>query len=222
MGSAGKSLSPCARSGPAPKSAPPGSPPVVKVLEVGALPRDPAHALSLAREGSLACERLAGDASDRAFSRVRFREGTAPPTAILVRGAAPPFVETARLLRGVGVPVPEIFAEDEGAGLVVEEDFGDTLLEEAAAGDRAGVADRYRALVDLLLSLQRRLPRPLPPGSDAPLALRRAFDAATFERELRVFEEHLWTGHLGARPRGEEVGAFRAFARGLEIGRAHV
>ncbi|MGH7149298.1 MAG: aminoglycoside phosphotransferase family protein [Planctomycetota bacterium] len=194
----------------------------VQPRSAGIVPADPAMALALAREGTLACERLAGDASDRAFFRIRFAEGGSPATAILVRGVEAPFVETARLLREVGVPAPEIYAEDEPEGLVVEEDFGDLLLEEAArpatpVGGRkgAGVADLYRDLVDGILAMQRHLPRRLKPDPGAPLALRRRFDAATFERELRVFEEHLWRGHLGARPTEEELSAFRGHARTL-------
>ncbi len=190
-------------------------------LPAGTVPGDPSSALALAREESLACERLAGDASDRAFFRIRFPGGSSPTTAILVRGVEAPFVETARLLREVGVPTPEIYAEDERAGLVVEEDFGDLLLEEAArpvspvGGRGSVVADIYRDLVDGILAMQRHLPRRLKPDPGAPLALRRRFDAATFERELRVFEEHLWRGHLGARPTDEELAAFRSEARAL-------
>ncbi|HET6201859.1 MAG TPA: phosphotransferase [Planctomycetota bacterium] len=184
----------------------------MKASSTALLPRDPREALALAREGTLPCERLAGDASDRTFWRIRFA-GEAR-TAILVRGAEFPFVETARLLRGAGVPAPEIHAEDPVCGLVVEEDFGDTLLEEAATGQPREVPSRYRALVDLLHAMQARFPR-RSEAEAAPLALRRAFDAATFERELRIFEEHLWKGHLGARPTEEETCAFRAHARRL-------
>ena len=69
---------------------------------------------------------LAGDASFRRYHRVH-RNGTgavlmdAPPDREDVR----PFVRMARHLLDLGLSAPAIFAADEGAGLLLLEDFGD-------------------------------------------------------------------------------------------------
>ena len=73
-------------------------------------------------------EPLAQDASFRRYLRLT----GGPRPAVLMDAPPPedvrPFVRIARHLAGIGVSVPEIFAADEAAGLLLEEDLGDDLL----------------------------------------------------------------------------------------------
>ena len=154
------------------------------------------HGYAIAR-----AEPLAQDASFRRYLRLR---GGARP-AVLMDAPPPedirPFVRVARHLVGVGVSVPEIFAADEAAGLLLEEDLGDDLLSSliCTMADRAPL---FEAAVDTLVAVQRATPpRDLPAwdaatmaitalatlfdwwwpamfGSDAPDAARRDFAAA--------------------------------------------
>ena len=154
------------------------------------------HGYAIAR-----AEPLAQDASFRRYLRLR----GGPRPAVLMDAPPPedirPFVRVARHLAGIGVSVPEIFAADEAAGLLLEEDLGDDLLSSliCTMADRAPL---FEAAVDTLVAIQRATPpRDLPAwdaatmaitalatlfdwwwpamfGSDAPDAARRDFAAA--------------------------------------------
>ena len=80
--------------------------------------------MDMARRGR---EPLAQDASFRRYLRLT----GGPRPAVLMDAPPPedirPFVRIAGHLAGIGVSVPEIFAADEAAGLLLEEDFGDDL-----------------------------------------------------------------------------------------------
>jgi len=81
---------------------------------------------------------MAGDGSSRRYHRLRGPEGI---TAI--GGVGPDreenraFLSFSASLRSAGLPVPEIYAADEGAGVWLEEDLGDTTLFDAIEEARA-------------------------------------------------------------------------------------
>ena len=162
-------------------------------------------------------ERLAGDASDRRFFRA------VPPRApsrVLVVHDQPidpetlPLIRVAELFRRLPVPVPVVHGAHAALGIVVVEDLGDTMLEEAAvtlpAAERSA---RYREAVEIVASIQqggRRLA-----GSGAgPFGL--AFDVAKLTQELNFFVEHFVAGFRGRTPtagaRRALDGEFRALA----------
>jgi len=153
-------------------------------------------------------ERLAGDASDRRFVRV---VPPGAPSRVLVVHEQPidpetlPLIRVAELFRRLSVPVPIIHGAHAALGIVVVEDLGDTMLEEAAVMapvDERGA--RYREAVEIIASIQqggRRLA-----GSDAgPFGL--AFDVAKLTQELNFFVEHFVVGFRKQTP---TAGARRA------------
>ena len=165
-------------------------------------------------------ERLAGDASDRRFVRVI---PPAAPSRVLVVHEQPidpetlPLIRVADLFRQLPVPVPAVHGAHAALGLVVVEDLGDTMLEEAAATLPAVERSaRYREAVEIIVSIQqggRRLA-----GSGAgPFGL--AFDVAKLTQELDFFVEHFVAGFRGqaltAEARSALDNEFRALTAGM-------
>lgn len=107
-------------------------------------------------------EPLAQDASFRRY--LRLSGGPAP--AVLMDAPPPedvrPFVMIAGHLRAIGVAAPEIFAADEAAGLLLEEDLGD----EPVAQERLALSDLIAA-ADVLVAIQHAAPPPNLPVWDA-------------------------------------------------------
>lgn len=106
--------------------------------------------------------KLAGDASDRSYERLR-RGGQ---TAVLMD--APPgkgddpadFTRIARHLRQIGLSAPEVLAEDLTTGFLLLEDLGDGLLSRRLAEDPALELPLYALAIDVLQHLQSH---PAPP-----------------------------------------------------------
>lgn len=140
-------------------------------------------------------EPLAADASDRRFVRVVPPGGPSRVLVVHERSIDPetlPLIRVAELFRQLPVPVPVIHGADAALGIVVVEDLGDTMLEDAAATLPAVERGaRYREAVEIVAAIQqggRRLA-----GSEAgPFGL--AFDVAKLTQELRFFVEHFVAG----------------------------
>lgn len=152
--------------------------------------------------------RLPGDASNRTYYRLSWREGGALRSFILmvlaepegfkaseeaVSGAASsmtelPFINIQRHLRACKAPVPEIVFYDPKAGWLLLEDMGETLLSDAVQGlGKEGLLAYYRKAIDALLALQwEATPIPTPPT----IAHGRAFDQALFVWEFDHFIEY--------------------------------
>ncbi len=131
--------------------------------------------------GAARAERLAQDASFRRYLRLI----GGPRPAVLMDAPPPenirPFLRIGAHLAGIGISVPEVFAADEEAGLLLEEDLGDCLLSSwpgltrPSAHWRPGVDgrvkpshdDAMRAAVDTLIAIQRATPPPDLPRWDA-------------------------------------------------------
>lgn len=112
--------------------------------------------------------RVAGDASQRRYDRVRRENGSsailmdAPPeTGEDVR----PFIQIAQHLQEIGLSAPEIFARDPQRGLLLIEDFGDALFAKLMTEDPVREEPLYRAAVDVLCVLQKH-PHPDLPTCD--------------------------------------------------------
>jgi hypothetical protein len=117
----------------------------------------------LARNGyaAAAAEPVAQDASFRRYLRL-----IGGPRPAVLMDAPPPedimaFVTIGRHLAEIGVSVPLVFAADEGQGLLLEEDFGDTSVAQLIGNSAA--PEVFDAIVDTLVVLQRAAPpRDLP------------------------------------------------------------
>ena len=139
--------------------------------------------------------RLAGDASDRRFVRV-IPPGA--PSLVLVVHDGPidpdtlPLIRVAELFRQLPVPVPVIHGADAALGIVVVEDLGDTMLEDAAgtlpAVERKA---RYQEAVEIIAAIQHGGHRCGGSGA-GPFGL--AFDVAKLTQELAFFVEHFVAG----------------------------
>ena len=156
--------------------------------------------------------RLKGDASTRRFYRI-FPPGG--PPLILMLYPEPIDWETSPLrgnhehLEAVGVPVPRISCVEPERGIVLLEDLGDTTLQAALLSDSS--LDRralYREAIDIILLIQDRGTRELPPDA---VARSWALDGEKLLWELEHFFTHFVLGYRGARPDSEEQALFHSF-----------
>jgi aminoglycoside/choline kinase family phosphotransferase len=140
---------------------------------------------------------LAADGSTRQYFRLVW---DAERTAI---GAIGPdrdenraFLAFAKVFRGAGLPVPEVHAEDQDAGVWLEEDLGDTTLFQALSAARAASGDEEfpADIVPLYRRVLAILPRFQVEGHrvvDYRLAYpRRAFDRQSIRWDLNYFKYH--------------------------------
>ena len=106
------------------------------------------------------------------------------------------FLSFAGAFRGIGLPVPEIYAEDQEAGVWLEEDLGDTTLFKALSAARiASGPDKFPPdIVPLYRKVLAILPRFQVEGHrvvDYRLAYpRRAFDRQSIRWDLNYFKYH--------------------------------
>ena len=142
---------------------------------------------------------LTGDASDRRYFRVLFREE--PPRVLAVHPGpidfdALPFVNVARLLSSMPVPVPRILDHSRELGIIALEDLGDvTLQAHVGAASAAEHAALYREAVALITTIQHR-GRELESSHYVPYNV--AFDVEKLTWELRFFTKHFLEAYRGA------------------------
>lgn len=164
-------------------------------------------------------EKLAGDASTRLYYRVGLATGG---TRILAIHPEPfdasdnPFLEAQALFRELTVRVPHVFEVFGPKGLMVLEDLGDELLQNAVEERPGEKRAWYRGAVDILARLQSRA-RDLPKQRHRALSF--GFDEGKFYDELVFFRAHFLEGLRGARPdTGDKQSldeSFEALAREL-------
>lgn len=138
--------------------------------------------------------RLAGDASNRAFFRVSYRNS--PSVVVMAYQDSVPgddeiFLEAQRFLRNLELPVPAVYAHHAQEGIVVLEDLGDDLLETVVGrSDETQVARLYKKAVDLLLTM-RQATMKLNSGCRA---FQLAFDQEKLIQEMDFFMVHFVRG----------------------------
>ncbi|MFY9269177.1 MAG: phosphotransferase [Candidatus Manganitrophaceae bacterium] len=154
---------------------------------------------------------LTGDASNRTYHRISWKEnGTTRSLVLMVMAAPerfkaseeavsgvsapmtePPFINIQRYLYSAGVAVPEIFFHDERRGWLLLEDLGDITLadeiRERAGGDETALRRLYERAIDTLLVIQLK---GTPSSSSGCLAHHRAFDQPLFLWEFDHFLEY--------------------------------
>lgn len=162
--------------------------------------------LSTAPEFRGEVERLVGDASNRAYFRVRRPAGADDVILALLPEPfsvdALPFLDTGRLLEALDIRVPRVLATAGESGVLVLEDLGDELLQDAVAGASPTETRKlYRGAIDVLARLQRGAGEL---DEQDYSALRTRFDADKFVWELEFFREHFLEGHLGRTITDEE------------------
>lgn len=156
-------------------------------------------------------ERLAGDASNRSYYRVRLKEAGAdceglssvvlmklnqPDTRIVSEEISTisrtfnelPFINILRHLHLCELNVPRLYHYDESRGFLLLEDLGETILEEKVKGkERKTQRKYYRKAIDELLKLQLRGTRR---RNIHCFAFRQAFSTRLFMWEFEHFLEY--------------------------------
>lgn len=142
---------------------------------------------------------LTGDASDRRYFRVLFRDDPSQVLAVhpgAIDFDALPFVGVARLLSAMPVPVPAILGHSNALGIIALQDLGDvTLQAHLGTASQAEHAALYRQAVTLIETLQRRGADLETPG-EGPYAI--AFDVEKLAWELQFFTKHFLEAYRGA------------------------
>ncbi len=137
---------------------------------------------------------VSGDASFRRYFRLALGGSPVQPTSLICVDAPPAtedsaaFIALSQRLVSAGVRAPRVFASDLGAGWMLLEDFGDSLLlPRLLAADSDAAAALYAPAFDALVALQL--------GVDA--AALPSFDAAKLRAEMQLFEDWFCKGLLG-------------------------
>lgn len=129
---------------------------------------------------------LAQDASFRRYLRL--------PGAVLMDAPPPedigPFLHIAAHLAGIGLTVPRILAADATAGLILEEDLGDTLFSTVLT--EATVGPLLDAAVDALIVMHRAAP---------PIGLPAWGKSAMLETACGALFDWWWPTMFGGLPR---------------------
>ncbi|TDI48345.1 MAG: hypothetical protein E2P02_01055 [Acidobacteria bacterium] len=138
---------------------------------------------------------MVGDASNRAYFRVELESGETRVLALLPEAFTQrelPFLNVAELLRAMPIRVPEVMEVSGSEGILLLEDLGDRLLQDAAE-ESSDTCKRelYRKAIEMLATLQLR-------GKELEneryLPFRIVLDEAKFFQELEFFREHFIEG----------------------------
>ena len=140
---------------------------------------------------------VAADGSTRSYWRLTAPDGA---SAVGAHGPDPnenrAFLSFSRTLRELGLPVPEVYGADEGAGVWLLEDLGDTTLFDAIKEAREPGSD---AFPDAALPLYRRvleiLPRFQVEGGER-INFRRAYPRAAFDRQSILWDLNYFKYHF--------------------------
>ena len=152
-------------------------------------------------------QKLFGDASYRAYYRVRTEEGKTYVLMAMPEGKMSvseeitnikdkpkelPFINIQRYLQSIGMPVPKIILFSEADRWIVLEDVGDNKFFDVvapAAGastDSASILKWYKKAIDLLIELQQATSHE--PRATNCIAFHRSYDATLFNWEF----DHFW------------------------------
>jgi N-acetylmuramate 1-kinase len=154
---------------------------------------------------------LTGDASTRSYFRALYPDGRTAIVMLQPRPAAgdeDAFLDVQRFLEGHGLPVPHVYLHDPQQGLVLLEDLGDDLLEDAVArADTDEIAELYRNAVDLLVRMRHATD-----GLDSGcVAFELAFDQKKLMEEMQFFMTHFVRGLCGLEPSASALRDLTAF-----------
>ncbi|MFP4348166.1 MAG: sugar phosphate nucleotidyltransferase [Desulfococcaceae bacterium] len=163
---------------------------------------------------------LAGDGSDRRWSRLITAAGSLILADHGLRGLEPSpqevdaFIDIGRHLHRKGIPVPEIYWEDRFSGLVFLEDLGDEHLQTRVRGRRSDeMLSQYRPVIDGLIRFGIKGVEGFNPNWTWQS---RSYDRSLIlEKECRYFVEAFLVEFLGQRVRYRDFEAdFQALAQG--------
>lgn len=142
---------------------------------------------------------LQGDASTREYVRLTHTGGARPSSVGMIMPEpftkeTLPFIDVQAHFGEIGVKAPEIFAVDEGSGVILLEDCGDESLEDVwRRGGWEEARPHYDAALDMMAAMQEA---PSAPAGER-IALTRRFDAAFFTNELHHTRKYAFESLLG-------------------------
>jgi len=159
---------------------------------------------------------LTPDASTRKYYRVA-RSADPQGTHIISLYATPfnpqdnSYLDVTKLFEEVGLPVPRIIGVAGTEGIILQEDLGDEslsgwLIEAAGRGDEAGVDQKLRRAIDLIVEIQAATPMAYDMNS---VASRLAFDVDKLSWELNYFFDHFFGSYRRIEMDESEAGAIR-------------
>ncbi len=145
------------------------------------------------RNQNQSIDQLTPDASTREYFRIEWKENTAIACVY-----PEPFVATeqnyldvTRLLLSADLPVAEIYDFDEKLGIIIQEDFGDTILRDVLLKSDEETRENY---LDQTISLIARIQAATPLAfAQNSIASRLAFDFEKLSWELDFFTTHYFT-----------------------------
>lgn len=157
-------------------------------------------------------EKLPGDASDRAFFRLRSHQFS---SLILMVHREPfdlqslPFFQHARFLHAIGASVPQIIASYPSEGILAVQDLGDEMLQtHLATCNAARRRFLYLQAVQMIAFLQEEGTRAVTPDLPAGTT---ALDGTRLLWEMRFFAEHFVSGLMLAPLSGPESAGLDAW-----------
>jgi len=143
-------------------------------------------------------EKLAGDASGKEYSRMKF--DNSGDTAIMLNTHAPfdaehdDWLYMRSYLKECGITVPEVHLMEPSHGLLYLEDCGDDLMQYHASGAEKGeLTAMYKKALDILILMQTEGTRRLNAHNPAQ---KRKFDADKYTQELNHAAEWYILGYL--------------------------
>ncbi len=145
---------------------------------------------------------LTPDASTREYFRVRL-DGETAIACVYPRDDAgdaqlAACVDVTALFLGSGLPVARVLISDRERGIIIHEDFGDTILRDVI--ERSD-ADRRETLLDRAIGLIARIQAATKAASDSnSIASRLSFDFEKLSWELEFFRTHYFESLRGRSP----------------------
>jgi aminoglycoside/choline kinase family phosphotransferase len=145
------------------------------------------------RQQPLHFEQLTPDASTREYFRIGWDGGSAIacvyPEAFVA--GEQNYLDVTGLFRSTGLPVAEIYDFDEGLGVIVQEDFGDTILRDVLSTASAEERDLLlNKAIALIARIQSATARAFETNS---IASQLKFDTEKLLWELNFFKEHYFS-----------------------------
>lgn len=136
---------------------------------------------------------LTPDASTRSYFRIAYK-GSAAIACVYpepFEHSTQPFLDATRLFHDSGLPVAKILDHEGGLGVILQEDFGDTILREVLERSDSTARERYiDEAIGLIARIQSGTARARESGA---IAGSLAFDFEKLSWELDFFTEHYFT-----------------------------
>ena len=138
--------------------------------------------------GKMQIEPISGDASSREYFRLRSPDNTWVLCVDKEYSIYPtghyPFLVVQHLFSEHSIPVPAILGSDKQQGVILLEDCGNTLLQDALSKDKTNATSLYRKAIDTMATIQSIN------AEGGKMPFNRSFDEEKLMFEFTFFLEH--------------------------------